>query len=113
MSVIQMETSSLRGLSFGVADLILIRGWAEAHGLEMRVHLDYVAGGCAYDEVLAFHAGNSSLFDFIVYRDRKSVYVKPIMGWPRRYASVLSALAAVCPEQREVVRDIEARTWPA
>lgn len=112
MSVIQLEPSSVRGLSFGVADLILIRSWAAAQGLEMRVHLDYVAGQQTYDEVLAFHVGNSSLFDFLMWRDRKSVYVKPVMGWPRRYGSVVAALSGICPEAREVVRDIEARFWP-
>ncbi|HVY17984.1 MAG TPA: hypothetical protein VHB27_22385 [Rhodopila sp.] len=112
MRAMQLEDSSVRGLSFSVPDLVLLKSWAKAQALNMRVHLDYVSDGKEYDEILAFHAGENSLFEFIMWRDARSVYVKPVMGWPQRFRSVMSALSAICPDRDEPISDITAKTWP-
>lgn len=112
MGVEQLDCPLVRGLSFSVADLVLLKSWAKAQNLQMKVHLDHVCDSQEYDEILAFHTANASLFEFIMWRDANSVYVKPIMGWPQRFRSAVAALAAICPERDEEMTDLQAEDWP-
>ena len=42
------------GLAFEIADLMLLQGWADFHGVQMVVELDHCVEGEEYEEVVAF-----------------------------------------------------------
>ncbi|HET6609635.1 MAG TPA: hypothetical protein VFG62_23395 [Rhodopila sp.] len=112
MSAGHPRPSSLRGLAFGIEDLLLLRDWAEAQSLRMRVHLDHGIEGEEYEEVLAFSKPGSSLSQFIMWRDASAIYLHPLIGRPRRYGSVALALAIICPAPDVKITDIRADSWP-
>jgi len=78
----------------------------------MGVHVDYSADGEEYEEVLAFTKMDSSLCQFIMWRDAKAVFVQPLIGRRWAFDSVAAALAALCPAQALKVTDIRAGSWP-
>jgi len=86
----------VRGLAFDIADLILIRCWAERHNYRISIRLDH--GVFAeehaeeYEEVIAFLEGPSSLCRLIMWRDAAAVFVQPLAGRARQYKSVKEAL---------------------
>jgi hypothetical protein len=112
--VIQLPSKALKGISFAIADLILVQGWAEARRLRMVVRLDHGSDAEEYEEVLAFHQANSPLCDWIMWRDENVVSVQPLVGRAQRYGSVAQAIAALAAKRRVVVTDIiVTSTWPA
>ncbi len=82
----------LKGLSFDVADLILMRNRSEAHGLRMVVQLDHGSDVDEYEEVLAFHAETSR---WLMWRNENTVFVRSNEGRARRYGSVTQAIDAL------------------
>jgi hypothetical protein len=113
MPVIQLASKSLKGFSFSVPELILIRSWSDANGLRMVVRLDHGSDSEDYEEVLAFHTGDSQLCRWIMWRDSRAVFVQPLIGRARRYGSVAEAFEAVAARQRLVLTDIKPMRWPA
>jgi hypothetical protein len=83
-------------LAFDIADLILIRYWAEHHNYRISIRLDHgvFADEHAekYEEVIAFLGGPSSLCRLIMWRDAAAVFVQPLAGRARQYKSVKEAL---------------------
>ena len=112
MSAPRSRPSSLRGLAFGIEDLLLLRDWAEAQSLWMHVHLDHGVEGEEYEEVLAFTKQDSTLSQFIMWREAGAVFLQPLIGRPRQFDSVAMALAIICPAQDVKVTDIRANSWP-
>ena len=112
MSVIQLPAKASKGQSFAVPELILIRSWSEAHGLRMVVRLDHGSEAEDYEEVLAFHRGESPLCCWIMWRNSRTVFVQPLIGRIQRYGSVAEAFEAMAAKRRVVVSDIEATRWP-
>jgi hypothetical protein len=108
----QTYSASLRGLSFSIADLVLIRGWSEARGLNLTVRLDHGAASEEYEEVLTLHATPNKACRFLMWRDAEGVFVQPLIGRIRRYASVPEAVAAMTPRQEVEVTDLLAPFWP-
>lgn len=100
------------GLSFSIADLILVKGWADAQSLRLTIHLDHGIEGEEYEEVLAFSKRESSLCQWILWRNAEHVFVQPLIGRPQCYASVADALNAVCPPDNVTVTDINPTSWP-
>ena len=86
-------------LAFDIADLILIRYWAEHHNYRISIRLDH--GVFAeehteeYEEVIAFLEGPSSLCRLIMWRDAAAVFVQPLAGRARQYSSVTEALGSI------------------
>jgi hypothetical protein len=112
MSNVQMFSAGLRGLSFGIADLLLIGAWSSARGMEMVVRLDHGSETEEYEEVIAFHTPSGRPCRFIMWRDADAVYVQPLIGRTRRYASVVDAIMALTPQKPDVVTDVVASRWP-
>lgn len=112
MAAVHSRPSSLRGLAFGIGELLLLRDWAAAQSLQMRIHLDHGVEGEEYEEVLAFTHMDSTLCQFIMWRDARAVFLQPLIGRPRRFSSVVTALAAICPARDVKVTDIRANSWP-
>jgi hypothetical protein len=84
-----------KSIAFEIADLLLVRQWAERHDLRMLIRLDHGATvGEEYEEVLTFHTQTSPLYRFIIWRDATTVTVQPLVGGGKQYRSVAEALAA-------------------
>ena len=80
------------GLAFEIADLLLLRGWADYHHLRMVVELDNAVAGEEYEEVVAFYDEACSLRRWNLWRSARDIVVQPLVGRAQRYASVADAL---------------------
>jgi hypothetical protein len=109
----QMYSTGLRGLSFSIADLLLIGAWSAARGQAMVVRLDHGSETEEYEEVIAFRTTWGRPRRTIMWRDYEAVYVQPLIGRTRRYRTVAEAIAALTPRQAVVVTDVTASRWPA
>jgi hypothetical protein len=112
MPVVRSPPKALKGVSFSVPELILIRNWSQTHGLRMVVRLDHGSETEEYEEVMALHLGDSKLCRWLLWRDRRTVFVQPLIGRTRRYDSVAQAFEAVAAKQRLAVTDIKPVRWP-
>jgi hypothetical protein len=83
------------GLSFDIADLILLQGWAEFHDLRMVVELDHWVEGDEYEEVVGFYTRGSPLRRWILWRLASEVVVQPLISRCRRFGSVADALESL------------------
>jgi hypothetical protein len=99
------------GLAFEIADLVLIRSWADLLGSRMLIRLDHGVDGEEYEEVIAFPTGMSSLRQLIMWRDAEAVFVQPLIGRRQRYGSVAEALESLIFKPF-VLTDITATAWP-
>ncbi|HEY0182425.1 MAG TPA: hypothetical protein VGC09_06405 [Rhodopila sp.] len=102
---------ALRGLSFSIAELILIQAWSEARGLRMIVRLDHGSDTEDYEEVLAFQPAGGRPCQWIMWRDAVSVFIQPLIGRARRYGRVGEALDALSPARNVVLTDVAASRW--
>lgn len=112
MPVIDLPPKVLKGLSFSVPELILVRSWSEANGLHMVVRLDHGSETEDYEEVLALHVGDSAVCRWILWRNAKLVFVQPLIGRARKYGSVAEAFEALVAEQDVALTDIKPACWP-
>lgn len=112
MPVIRLPSKTLRGLSFSLPELTLIKSWSEASSLRMVIRLDHGSDAEEFEEVLAFHIGRSSLCHWIMWRDAKAVFVQPLIGRVQRHGSVAEAFEALAAKQSVVLSDIKALDWP-
>jgi hypothetical protein len=103
---------SPRGLAFEIAELALMRSWADSHDCRMSIRLDHGADGEEYEEVIAFEADTSSHCQLIIWRNAVAVFVQPLIGRMRRYGSVANALDSLDLKPRIVLTDITATSWP-
>jgi hypothetical protein len=113
MGNVQIYSTGLVGLSFSIAELTLVAAWAEAQGLQMRVHLDHGSETEEYEEVLAFHTTWGRPRRCIMWRDNQAVYVQPLIGRTRRYRSVADAIETLTPRQTTALTDVTPTGWPA
>jgi hypothetical protein len=113
MPVVQLSAKVLKGLSFSIAELVLIGSWAGANGLRMVVRLDHGSDAEEYEEVLALHLGDSPLCRWIMWRDAKNVIIQPLIGRTQRHGSVAEAFEAMVSKRRVILTDIEPAGWPA
>ena len=92
----------LKGLSFDIADLDLIRSRSEANGLRMVVRLDHGSDVEEYEEVLVFYSGTNPPCRWLMWRNANAVFVRSTDGRARRYASAAQAINALL-RRRNVV----------
>lgn len=85
----------LRGISFGIPELMIAQGWAEFHGLRMAVELDHATEAEEYEEVLAFYKGSEQLRRFLIWRDQRELVVQPLIGRPSRFGTISDALDSI------------------
>ena len=82
----------LRGIAFEIAELLLIKSWADTRNIRMVVRLDHTTGNEKYEEVIAFYPEASTASPLIMWRTERFVCVLPIIGARRRYRTVAKAL---------------------
>jgi hypothetical protein len=85
------------GLAFTIADLVVLHGWAEFHGLRMVIELDHCVEGDEYEEVAALYAEGCALRRWILWRDAGEIVVQPLLGRGQRFATVSEALDVLLP----------------
>ena len=103
----------LKGLSFEIADLILIKDRSAALDLRMVVRLDYGSDVEEYEEVLVFYFGISPKWRWMMWCNATAVFVRSIDGRSRRYRSAARAIEALVRKEQVVLTDIEATHWPS
>jgi hypothetical protein len=101
-----------KGLSFEIADLILIQSWAAFHNLHMSVRLDHGTDDEEYEEAVELYPTSSPQRRFIMWRGADAVFVQPLVGRTRTYDCVTAALDSVIPEKRVSSTDIKPTMWP-
>lgn len=109
----QRTSGSLKGIAFEIADLRLAQAWAERHDIELCIRLDHGAPTEEYEEVIALRGTASLVSPVLVWRDAITVFVQPLLGRRRSYASVSDALESLIPEEDVTVTDIVATQWPS
>ncbi len=109
MHTAHRPAKTLKGLSFDVADLILIRSRSETHGLRVVVELDHGSDVEEYEEVLAFHAETSPQCRWLMWRNANTVFVRPNEGRARRYGSVTQAIDALVRKLPVISPDTKAK----
>ena len=108
--IIAAPVCAPKGIAFEIADLILMKGWADFRHLRMVVRLDHDADGEDYEEVVAFCTSMDSPCLFIMWRNAKSVFVQHGHRW--RYGSVAAALESLSYEAAPKLTNVNAPTWP-
>jgi hypothetical protein len=103
---------SPKGIAFDIADLLRARSWAGFHDRQMQIWLDHGTEDEEYEEVITFYTRTNPLTGSILWRTARAVFVQPLLGRKRRYASLAAALDGLLPKQRVVVTDIAATVWP-
>jgi hypothetical protein len=98
MPDIKSFSKAPKGLSFSIAELVLITVWSQARSLNMTVRLDYGTETEEYEEVVAFHSGQNASCRWILWRDAESVWVQPLIGRPQLYATVTEAIGSIDPK---------------
>jgi hypothetical protein len=112
MSATKCPSRKLKGLSFGISDLILIQDRAQANDLRMVVRLDHSSDIEEYEEVLVFYVGTSPLSQWMMWRNASAVSLRSSCGRSRRYRSAAQAIEALVRKERLTLTDIKATAWP-
>jgi hypothetical protein len=93
----QSHQNTPTGIAFELADLMLLKAWADFHDVHMTVELDHCVEGEEYEEVVAFYAGDSQLRRWILWRSGGEIVVQPLIGRSRRFDSAAEALETLIP----------------
>ena len=93
----QITPHAPTGFAFEIADLMLLQGWAEFHGVQMVVELDHCVEGEEYEEVVAFYAQDSAIRRWILWRAASEIVVQPLIGRSCRFVTVADALESLIP----------------
>jgi hypothetical protein len=113
MCAAKSPSKVLKGLSFEIDDLNLIRDRSAANDLRMVVRLDYGSDVEEYEEVLAFYSGTSPQWCWMMWRNPSAVFVRSIDGRGRRYETAGHAIEALVRAQRVALTDIKETHWPS
>lgn len=90
------------GIAFDITELVLLRGWAEARGLGMRILLDAVRPDGEYEEVILLGPPDGQPV-LTLWRTTEMVVLARRTGRVGRYAFLSEALEqARLPELRRV-----------
>ena len=103
-----------KGLAFEIADLVLVKSWAELHDFRMTVRLDHGAAVDEdYEEVVTFRTKTSPLYRSVLWRNEMAVFIQPLVGKVKQYGSVAEALDSLLPKSSVVLTDIVINgAWP-
>lgn len=71
------------GIAFDIAELTLVRGWAEARGLRMEIALDQARGNEDCEELIVLRRGRGAPAALILWRSSEMVVVESSAGVQR------------------------------
>lgn len=106
MLCLRPHLQTLKGASFSVAELTFARTWAHDNNLQLIIRLDHGAPGEEYEEALVFRHADIRLRQWIIWRNAEAVFVQPLVGRSRCYASIAEAMEGVIPPQRPALMRI-------
>jgi hypothetical protein len=101
MNILRASPKPPIGLSFEIADLLQLRGWADYRNLRMVIELDNCVADEEYEEVVAFYDENCSLRRWNLWRSASDIVVQPLIGRARRFASIADALNSLAGAQSD------------
>jgi hypothetical protein len=113
MRAAKYPSKILKGLSFEIDDLNLIKDRSAANDLRMVVQLDYGSDVEEYEEVLVFYSGTSPKWRWMMWRNTSAVFVRSFDGRGRRYETAGQAIQALIRKESTVLTDIKATQWPS
>jgi hypothetical protein len=90
-------TRTPTGCSFEVAELLMLRAWAEWHDLRLVIELDHCIDGDEYEEVIALYPPESPLREWTVWRSACAIIVVPMHGRSIRFETISDVLHALLP----------------
>ncbi len=85
------------GLSFDIADLLMLRGWTEFHELRMTIDLDICADGDEYEELLGIYDSDCPVQRWMIWRSHDGIVVQPATGRPMLFGFMGDALETLIP----------------
>jgi len=88
-----------KGLSFDVADLLLVRAWADFHELRMEVELDFTAEGDEFEEIIGLFSPSTGFRRWMIWRSADGIIAQPMVGRPRVLDAIADALDVLIPVQ--------------
>lgn len=112
MRTIRFPARKLKGLSFSINELSLIKAWAQARSFCLAIKLDHGSETEEFEEAVALYAADSPVCRWILWRDRNCVYLQPLLGRAARFGSVAEAFESLETKQAIVLTDITAKSWP-
>lgn len=83
------------GISFDIAELIMLRNWAENNGLRLEIDLDHREGDAEFEEYIGLSLSTGRHRLVILWRAPHAVIVSPFGGRPRQFVSMAHALASL------------------
>ena len=83
------------GFAFEIAELMILRNWAENRGLEISIKLDHAERGQEYEEYVRLQAAGSRISPICLWRSADAVMIVPFGSKPRRFISMAHALSAL------------------
>lgn len=98
------------GAAFNTADLMLLRGWSEFHGLTMQMDLAGNMPGVPYDEAILL-TGRNDAREWLLWRDQDSVALTRPGRIATSHTSVSDALLAAIPPAADPLTDIQPTGW--
>jgi hypothetical protein len=85
------------GLSFPVAELLIVRDWAARQGMTMQVITDHVLDGAAFEELLLLRHAATCQRLLCLWRRADQVIAQKPDHRPTAFRSLDAALAALTP----------------
>ena len=97
--LLRTTAAAPRGLSFDIADLLLVRAWADFHELRMEVELDFTAEGDEFEEIIGLFSPATGFRRWMIWRSADGIVAQPMVGRPRAFQAVADALETLIPAQ--------------
>jgi hypothetical protein len=85
----------LKGLSFEIADLNLIKGRIRAYDLNMVILVDHGSDVEEYEEVLVFYSVSRPSYRWMMWRTANAVFMRSTDGRIRRYRTAALAIKSL------------------
>src|ERR1700712_4498239 len=79
MTTPRLPSRKLKGLSFSLPELNLVRCWSQAGSLRVALRLDHGSDTEEFEEVLAFHTIDSPVCRWIMWRNESAVFIQPLI----------------------------------
>jgi|SRR6516165_10784712 hypothetical protein len=92
----QPPKRDLAGISFEIADLVFLQGWAAASELLMVIELDHYVDDCEYEEVVALYDKKGNFRQWHLWRaPDQRIILQPLIGRAKCFTSVADAIEAM------------------
>ena len=98
----QLPRTSARlrtGLAFEIADLVMLRGWAEFHSMRLAIELEVCAENEEYEELLALYEQNCAFRRWMLWRSCDGIIVQPANGRTKLFDTMADVVDTLIPSR--------------